>query len=90
MSFSTREDPTPIPFAARNVYAIAPPMSSASTRAIKFSITLILSLTLAPPRSARYGFLAPEMSGCRNFSSASTRYPAPFCGTNLTIPTVEA
>src|SRR5436305_1171334 len=53
--FSVRELPVPIPFAAMNVYAIAPPISSASTRVTSCSITLILSLTFAPPRMARYG-----------------------------------
>src|SRR5438067_2002952 len=79
-----------MPFAARKVYAVAPPTRSASTRAISCSITLILSLTLAPPSSARYGFFAPERSGRRCLSSAITRYPAPRCGTCLTMPTVDA
>src|SRR6266852_4430228 len=55
---------------------MAPPTSSASTRARSCSMTLILSLTLAPPRMARYGLRAPFSSGWRCFSSAMTRKPA--------------
>jgi hypothetical protein len=38
--------------AARKVLAMPPPMINVSHRVSKFSITAILSLTLAPPRMA--------------------------------------
>ena len=44
------------PCAARNVFAIAPPMTSAFTFSSSDSTTAILSLTFAPPRTATYGF----------------------------------
>src|ERR1700682_2797311 len=65
-------------------------MSSASTLARSWSITLILSPTLAPPRIARYGRGGPLSSGCRCFSSDASRKPAPRWARCLTIPTVGA
>jgi hypothetical protein len=44
-----------MPCALRNVYVIPPPMSRPSTLLSKFSITPILSLTLAPPKIATKG-----------------------------------
>src|SRR5262249_29150079 len=48
-SSSTSERPIGSPRAARNVYAMAPPMASASARSLSDSRTLSLSETLAPP-----------------------------------------
>ena len=48
-SGSRSDFPTSIPCAARNVLAMPPPMTNASTRASKCSNTPTLSATLAPP-----------------------------------------
>ena len=85
-----KASPTATPRACRNVYAIAPPIKSASTLLINWSMTLILSLTFAPPRMARYGFAAPFNKGWRCFNSEETRKPAPRWATCFTIPTVDA
>ena len=55
LSSSTSDLPTGMPRALKNVYAIAPPMSSRSTLPSRFSITSILSDTFAPPRIATNG-----------------------------------
>ena len=88
-SVSTRLLPTPTPWAARNVYAMAPPMARQSTRSSRLVITGILSDTLAPPRIA--------MKGCSGFSSALDRYATSFCmrkpmpaGRRCATPSVEA
>jgi hypothetical protein len=51
-SSSTSDRPTDPAAAATNVKAIAPPITSSSTRSTKASTTPSLSLTLAPPRIA--------------------------------------
>ena len=48
-SSSSRLLPTACPCAARNVNSIPPPMSSASTRGRRWSMTPSLSLTFDPP-----------------------------------------
>ena len=55
LSSSTSDVPTGLPMALKKVYAIAPPMSRRSTRGIRFSMTSILSDTLAPPSTATNG-----------------------------------
>ena len=76
LSFSTRDDPTGTSWAARNVYAIAPPMMRALTRVRRASITPILSDTFAPPSTATYGRSGFSMRAPSFFSSVFTRKPA--------------
>lgn len=52
LSSSTRLLPIERPCAARKVFAMAPPMTSVSTRARSASRTAILSETFAPPSTA--------------------------------------
>ena len=54
-SGSNSEAPIGLPWAARNVKHIAPPMASASTMSSSASMTPSLSLTLAPPSTATNG-----------------------------------
>ena len=54
-SGSARLLPIALPWASRNVLAIPPPRTSMSTLVSRWSITSILSETLAPPRIAANG-----------------------------------
>ena len=54
-SGSNSEAPIGLPWAARNVKHMPPPMASASTVSSRASMTPSLSLTLAPPRTATNG-----------------------------------
>ncbi len=56
LSFSTMEVPILYPKVFMKVYAIPPPIKILSAFFSKFSITPILSLTLAPPKIATKGF----------------------------------
>ena len=58
-SGSARLLPTLLPWASRNVFAMPPPRTSRSTFVSRWSRTLILSETLAPPTTAANG-----RSGC--------------------------
>jgi hypothetical protein len=90
LSSSTRLLPTSAPCALRKVYAMAPPISSASTLGSRLSMTLILSLTLAPPRMATKGFSGFFSTRPRYSISFFIRKPAAFSFTKGTIPAVEA
>ena len=69
---------------------MAPPMQMASTLPSRFSRTLILSETLAPPRMATNG-LAGRVSALPRYSTSFwMRKPAAFSFTNLAMPAVEA
>ena len=56
LSSSTKESPTSYPRAFQNVNIIAPPIRKRSAFFIKFSMTPILSDTLAPPSMTTNGF----------------------------------
>jgi hypothetical protein len=66
-----------LPFAARNVFAIAPPMTSVVTRSRSDSTTAILSDTFAPPRIAMYGFSGAVTMVPSAAISFSRRNPQP-------------
>ncbi len=65
--------------ALKNVYAIAPPISSASTRGIRFSMTSSLSDTLAPPSTATNGRSGFLMALVRYSTSRAISSPAAAC-----------
>src|SRR2546425_9354037 len=90
LSSSTRERPTGFPWARRKVYAIAPPIQKLWTRPRRFSITPILSETLAPPSTATNGFSGAWRSFERNSTSRSRRKPAVFARKCLAMPAVDA
>src|SRR6266511_4146907 len=90
LSASTRLLPTSTSCAARNVYAIAPPTQMASAFASRFSSTLILSETLAPPMIATNGRAGLPSALPRYSSSFWMRKPAAFSFTNFAMPAVEA
>src|SRR5579859_6420453 len=75
-SRSTREVPTSNPIAAKNVHAIAPPISTSSTRGRSDSITSILPEILAPPSTATKGRLGAASASPRYLSSFCIRNPA--------------
>src|SRR6266496_1539841 len=75
-STSTSESPTSSPMALTNVHAIAPPISSSSTRGNRDRITSILPEILAPPSTATKGCLGLVRSSPRYWSSFSIRKPA--------------
>ena len=79
-----------LPWATRKVLAIAPPITIALTRSSSASITSILSDTLAPPSTARYGrSTSPSSRDSTSISLAMTK-PAPLSATNAAIPAVDA
>ena len=90
LSSSTSDLPVGRPCALRNVYAMAPPISSWSTILPRFSITSILSDTLAPPRMATHGRGGLVVAIPRYFSSCSISRPAAAAETNRTMPSVDA
>src|SRR6266576_971185 len=65
-SGSTNESPTSSPMALKNVHAIAPPMSSSSTRGRSERMTSILPEIFAPPSTAMKGRLGLPSSWPRN------------------------
>ena len=69
---------------------MAPPISSRSTILPRFSMTSILSDTLAPPRIAMQGRAGLVVAMPRYFSSLSISRPAAACGTKRIMPSVEA
>ena len=76
LSSSHSESPISYPFAFKKVYAIPPPISNSSTLLNKFSITPILSETLAPPRIATNGFSGCSKVPFKNSISSFIKYPA--------------
>src|SRR6266511_484200 len=90
LSASTRLLPTSTPCARRNVYAIAPPTQTASAFASRFSSTLSLSETLAPPTIATNGRAGFPSALPRYSTSFWMRKPAAFSFTNFAMPAVEA
>ena len=75
-SGSRSDVPTSIPCAARNVLAMPPPITNASTRARRFSNTPTLSATFAPPIAHTNGFTGFTVSLVSAASSASMSKPA--------------
>src|SRR5882672_3416116 len=65
-SGSTNEPPTSSPIALKNVHAMAPPMSSSSTRGRSERMTSILPEIFAPPSTAMNGCLGLPSSWPRN------------------------
>ena len=92
LSSSTNEVPMFFPSAFKKVNIIAPPIKILSALVNKFSITPILSETLAPPKIAIRGLFGLFTASPINFNSFSTRkptaeFPAPIFSA---IPTLEA
>ena len=75
-SGSARLLPIALPWASRNVLAMPPPRTSMSTLVSRWSMTLILSLTLAPPRIAANGRSGASSSLESIASSRSISSPA--------------
>src|SRR5256712_4716104 len=75
-SGSTSDDPTSSPMAAKKVHAIAPPMSSSSTRGSSERITSILPEIFAPPSTATNGCFGSRSKSPRYWSSFSIKNPA--------------
>ena len=73
LSGSDRLSPTVLPLARAKVYAMAPPMMMTSALSISLSMTVILSLTLAPPRITTKGRSGLSVFPPRNSSSLSMR-----------------
>ena len=69
---------------------MAPPMSSASTRSSRFSMTSSLSETLAPPRIATNGRSGDPSALPRYSTSSAIRKPAAASLTWCTMPSVDA
>ena len=90
LSTSTRDLPVSIPFARRNVYAIAPPISIWLARPRKFSISSILSDTFEPPTIDTYGRAAWPRAWPRHSSSFCMRNPAAAGRTYSVMPAVDA
>ena len=91
MSSSTREAPILPPLALINVYVIPPPIIRLSTLSSRFSITIILSDTLAPPIIAVKGFSGRCSTLSILFNSLTIRYPNIFSsGKNFAIIVVDA
>ena len=88
-SGSNSESPIGLPWAARNVKHIAPPMASASTMSSSASMTPSLSLTLAPPSTATNGRLGSLRSCSSTSTSRCSRRPIAD-GTYRGGPTIEA
>src|SRR5262245_20998035 len=89
MSVSTSESPTSPPRATSNVNAIAPPTRIVSHRSRSASITPSLSLTFAPPSTARNGrFGSPRRRESTSTSRCSRRPPA--LGSVRGGPTIDA
>src|SRR5205085_4997526 len=74
-SGSTSEEPTSSPIAAKNVHAIAPPISSSSTRGSNERMTSIFPEIFAPPSTATNGCLGSRSNSPRYCSSFSIRKP---------------
>ena len=78
-----------MPFAFKNVKAIAPPISILSALFNRFSITPILSETFDPPSIAINGCFGSSSSFAMMFISFSTKKPSAD-GINLLTPTFDA
>ena len=61
--------------ALKNVYAIAPPTSTAEALGSRFSIAATLSETFAPPSTTTNGLAGLVSASLRNLISFSTRNP---------------
>src|ERR1041384_3881180 len=89
-SSSTSDLPVARPIARKKVQAIAPPISTASTRGSSASMRSILPLTLAPPSTARKGRFGFASASPRYLSSFSIRNPATAGLSSRATPTVLA
>src|SRR5699024_9358312 len=89
LSSSNNDNPISLPCALKNVYAIPPPIITLSAIFNKFSITPILSETLAPPKIATKGrsglFTTPPI----NLISLSIKNPDAV-STLDAMPTLDA
>src|SRR5262249_9144507 len=90
LSTSTSDFPVSRPLARRNVYAMAPPISTVLAILMKFSINSILSEIFAPPTIATYGFSAFLSARLSASISLSIKNPAAACFTYETMPAVDA
>mmetsp|Transcript_3307 Transcript_3307/g.4944 ORF Transcript_3307/g.4944 Transcript_3307/m.4944 type:complete len:221 (+) Transcript_3307:161-823(+) len=89
-SSSTREVPTPRPFALRKVKTIPPPMITLSHLSRSASRTVILEETLDPPTIAAIGFF-PLVTAPSRYSSSFARRNPPTDGLRyLVTPSVDA
>ena len=88
LSSSNKLLPTEYPKDFKNVNAIPPPIIILSTFSIKFSITVILSDTFAPPKIATKGLSGLERAFPIIEISFSTKNPTAD-GKNLHSPTFE-
>src|SRR5665213_155308 len=88
-SGSRSDVPTPIPCAARNVFAIPPPITNASTFASRCSNTPTLSATFAPPIAHTKGWTGRSVRRASASSSASINKPA-YAGRTAATPAVDA
>ena len=76
ISGSASEAPIEMPFASKNVLAIAPPRTSPSTLVTRFSSKASLLDTLAPPTTAARGRCGAANAPCNAVSSAAKDRPA--------------
>ena len=92
LSSSTNEVPVFFPKALRNVNIIAPPTRTLSAFTKRFSITPILSDTLAPPKIATKGLSGLSTAPPMNLISFSIKNPAAVFPSPMlaAIPTFEA
>ena len=89
-SGSNSESPIGLPWAARNVKHIAPPMTSASTISSSASMTPSLSLTLAPPSTATNGRFGLVAQAEQDLDLAAAAAGPIADGTTDGGPTIEA
>mmetsp|Transcript_49991 Transcript_49991/g.58343 ORF Transcript_49991/g.58343 Transcript_49991/m.58343 type:complete len:253 (-) Transcript_49991:450-1208(-) len=89
-SSSTRDVPTPYPWAFKKVKTIPPPMITLSHFSRRASRTVIFDETLDPPTMAAMGFSPLEMAPSRYSSSLARRNPDTAGERNLVTPSVEA
>mmetsp|Transcript_62773 Transcript_62773/g.173652 ORF Transcript_62773/g.173652 Transcript_62773/m.173652 type:complete len:261 (-) Transcript_62773:564-1346(-) len=89
-SSSTREEPTPYPWAFKKVKTIPPPMMMVSHLSRRASRTVILVETLDPPTMAAIGFFPFWTAPSRYSSSLARRNPDTEGWRNLVTPSVEA
>ena len=87
-SNSQIEFPTSYPIAFKNVKVIPPPIIIVSTFSNRFSITLILSDTFAPPSIATKGLCGLSKQSPNILTSFSIRNPQT-AGRNSATPVVE-
>ena len=77
------------PVAARNVFAMPPPMATTSAFATSDFRTSILLLIFAPPMTATNGRAGDSSSDVRTRTSLSRSRPA-YAGSRWATPSVEA